>query len=220
MFDGKRHIWVGWIWDRATERDSGASQWGGTMSLPREISAGKDGQLLARPAPEVTAIFRRTVFDLRAKPTLTGAQPKWRYADGALVGEMPLAGSQCSFDAPDNYMVQCTVKLDPKAQLAIVLREQGKTGEGYRLTLRPALSEAEIAGPGFAWPRKIALDATKPITIQAFVQGTIIEAFINDQYAFTCRAYDYRSGKIGLNVTGGTVKVMGLRVLTPLSHTR
>ena len=83
-----------------------------------------------------------------------------------------------------------------------------------RLTLRPALGEAEISGPGFAWPRKIALDATMPIKIQAFVQGTIIEAFVNDQYAFTCRAYDYSQGGLSLEIVGGQMKILDLKVKT------
>jgi beta-fructofuranosidase len=39
MFDGKRHILVGWIRDLADDRDGGAEQWGGTMCVPRELSA-------------------------------------------------------------------------------------------------------------------------------------------------------------------------------------
>ena len=37
MFDGHRHIWVGWLWDRTGFRDAGGSQWGGTQCLPRVI---------------------------------------------------------------------------------------------------------------------------------------------------------------------------------------
>jgi beta-fructofuranosidase len=214
MFDGKRHIWTGWVWDRVPETDSGAMQWGGTQCLPREIYAGPAGQLYARPAPEVTAVFGKTVLDLAGKPDLAGARPQWRWEGGHLVGENA-GGSQCVFDVPDNYMLEAGLRLDPAAQLTLVMREQPHTAEGYRLVLRPRKMEAEINGPGFAWPRRIGLDATKPIKIQAFVQGTIIETFINDQYAFSCRAYNYRAGKLGLNISGGKAQVTSLTVKVP-----
>ena len=210
-FDGRRHIWTGWVWDRSPEHDTGAQQWGGSQSLPREIYAGPRGQLYARPAAEVTAVFGKTALDLAHRPDLAGARPQWQWDGAHLLGESA-GGSQCTFDVPDNYMLQCSLRLDPAAQFTLVMREQPRTGDGYRLVLRPRTMEAEISGPGFAWPRRIGLDATKPITIQAFVQGTIIETFINDQYAFSCRAYNYRKGKLGLNVTGGKAQVTSLTV--------
>ena len=108
-------------------------------------------------------------------------------------------------------MLQCTLQLDPKATFTLVMREQAD-GSGYKLTLRPAAGEAEIAGPAFRHPRRIQLDATKPIKIQAFVQGTMIETFINDAWALSCRGYDCRKGKLGLNVSGGSVRVLDLSV--------
>jgi hypothetical protein len=39
----------------------------------------------------------------------------------------------------------------------------------------------------------------------------MIETFINDQYALSCRAYDYPTGKLGLAVRGGGVKVLELK---------
>ncbi len=214
MFDGRRHIWTGWVWDRSPERDTGAQQWGGSQSLPREIYAGPGGQLYARPAAEVTAVFGKTVLDLTHRPELAGARPQWHFDAGRLLGESA-GGSQCVLDVPDNYMIQCTLRVDPAAEFTLVMREQPRTGDGYRLVLRPGKMEAEINGPGFAWPRRIGLDATKPITIQAFVQGTIIETFINDQYAFSCRAYNFRTGKLGLNVSGGQAQVTSLTVKVP-----
>ena len=54
----------------------------------------------------------------------------------------------------------------------------------------------------------------KPITVQAFVQGAIIECFINRQFAFTCRAYDYSKGDLSLEVAGGQMKILDLTVKT------
>ncbi|MHB1000227.1 MAG: GH32 C-terminal domain-containing protein [Armatimonadota bacterium] len=72
--------------------------------------------------------------------------------------------------------------------------------------------EVDLAGPGFSHPRKVVIDPVKPINIRTFVQGTMIECFINDQYAFSCRGYNSRKGGISLNVEGGEVKVTDLKI--------
>ena len=61
-------------------------------------------------------------------------------------------------------------------------------------------------------PRRIELDAAKPVTIQAFVLGSMIETFINDQYALSCRAYDEPTGKLGFSASGGDAAVLELKV--------
>jgi hypothetical protein len=109
------------------------------------------------------------------------------------------------FEVPDHYMMQATVQLDPQARTRRwSFREQ--PGLGRRLPAGAAArqGEAEINGPGFSYPRRCVIDAAKPVTIQAFVQGTMIETFINDAYAFSCRAYNFPSGRLGLNVAGGS----------------
>ena len=109
-------------------------------------------------------------------------------------------------------MLQCKVQMDPKAVLTLTMRQTDEPGSGYRLILRPEKQEAEIAGKTFHEPRRIELDASRPITIQAFVQGSMIETFIDDRYAFSCRGYDYATGRLGLSVSGGTMKVLDLMV--------
>jgi hypothetical protein len=50
--------------------------------------------------------------------------------------------------------------------------------------------------------------------VQAFVQGAIIECFINDRFAFTCRAYDYSKGCLSLETEGGQMEILDLAVRT------
>ena len=215
MFDGRRHVWTGWFRDLAGERDGGGLEWGGPQQcLPRELYAGPGGELYARPVDEVTAVFSETALDLATNPPVCSA-PQWRYEDGVLQGWSERTGSQQVFDVPDHYMMQARVQLDPEAQLTVVFREQPDSGDGYRLLLRPLQGEVEINGPGFRYPRRCALDASRPLTIQAFVQGTMIETFVNDAYAFSCRAYTFPKGQLGFNVSGGEVRLLELRVKTP-----
>jgi len=211
-FDGRRHVWTGWLWDRSPRADNGRPCWGGTQCLPRELYAGPGGQVYCRPVPEVSAVFTKCVLDLTQKPALATASERWHYTTEGLAGSGETAGSSCAVRVPDHYMLQCELELDPKAVFTLTMRQGEDADSGYALVLRPGKQEAEISSDSFREPRRIELDASRPISLQAFVQGSMIETFINDQYAFSCRGYDYPTGKLGLAVSGGGVKVSKLTV--------
>jgi beta-fructofuranosidase len=145
--------------------------------------------LLFKPVPEAVAVFTKTVEEISD------------VAEGLA-------------DVPDNYYLECQVELEPQAELQIVMRKQ-ISGKGYALSLRPAKGEGTISGPKFDYPRKVRLDASNPVTVQAFVQGSIIECFVNEAYAFSCRAYDFRSGKLGVGVTGGKGHIRHIAIKIP-----
>lgn len=192
MFDGRRHVWTGWISD-GSQRDGGGISWGGTQCLPRELYAGPDGQLYQRPVDEVTAVFSKSVFKMDASRDL---QPPF------------------ALEAPDHYMLQCQIRLDPQAPLTITMRQQADGTGGYHFVMRPKSQEAELNGPGFRYNRPCTFDTGKPVKFQAFVQGTIIECFVNDQFAYTCRAYTYPKGSLGFKVERGQAQVLRLEVKT------
>ena len=95
------------------------------------------------------------------------------------------------------------------------MRSGEKKDSGYHLVLRPERREAEIYGAKFNYPRTVAIDTAQPIKIQAFVLGSIIECFINDAYAFSCRAYDWRKGIASIAVSGGNATVEQCVVKVP-----
>ena len=215
MFDGHRNIWTGWLWDRSPLSDKGQPCWGGTQCLPRELYAGPGGQLYSRPVPEVSAVFAKCVVDMARKPVLVTRIGGWQYTAKGLAASADAAGSSCAIRVPDQYMLQCRLLLDPKAIFTLTMRQGDSTESGYSLTLRPGTQEAGISSGSFHETRQIELDASRPITIQAFVQGTMIETFIDDRYALSCRAYDYPTGNLGLAVSGGEVRLLELKVKVP-----
>lgn len=199
MFDGKRNILVGWIRDLGGNRDNGAEMWGGTMCLPRVAYEGPNGTLFFKPAPEVVDVFTKTVHS--AKLTVR-------------------PGDTITMEAPDNYMLDCRVRLEPHAEFAIAFREQKHGKRAYLLTISPGRSEAGLTGEDHSSARKCIVNTSKPIKIQAFLQGTILECFINDEYAFSRRVYNLAHGSLGLSVTGGAAKVEELQIRLPgINHT-
>jgi len=161
------------------------------MNLPRELYAGPEGQLYQRPLEEVTAAFTKTLLQF----------DKPRDVAAGLV-----------LQTPANYMLQCSVQLDPQATLAINMRQQPGPSGGYTLNLHPKSQEADLSGPGFRENRRCALDTGKPFKVQAFVEGSIIECFINDQVAVTCRAQHFPKGVLRFKVDGGKAEVLELKV--------
>ena len=184
VWDGKRHVWFG------------GWRTGGPMAMPREVYAGPDGLLYMKPVDEVLGIFKHTVLDLAGKPKLTRA------------------GSPVLFDVPDNYMLDCRVKLTPASRFTIAMRRQHATGDAYRLALLPGNGQLSLVGPGIKRTRPCPVDTSKPVKIQAFVQGGLIECFVNDQFAQTCRASRYTGGKLALSLDGGKAEIVKLLVKT------
>lgn len=214
-FDGRRHIWTGWIWDRADGRDAGDGTWGGTQCLPRELYPGPGGQLYCKPVDEVVAVYNRTVLTVAKEPAFTLADATWRVEGGVVQGPPLGSQSRCSLPVPADYLLDCRLKLTPTTRLTVALREQADTGEAYRLVLDVARGELTLGGGAFTFRRPCPVDASAPVKLQVFVQGTIIEAFVNDQYAQTCRAYDLHGGRLGLGVAGGPVTMSELAVRVP-----
>ena len=192
MFDGKRHIWTGWFGGDSPRNGNKKGGGGGTQCMPRELYADPGGQLYCKPVAEIIAVFKKTV----------------------LSKENIKVDATSTFDVPDNYMIECQVQLDPKAELVIALRQQPESGDAYRFTLSPEKSEAGLSVPEFSFKRPCPVDTTKPIKFQAFVHGKFVECFINDQYATSCRAYSYFKGKLTFEVKGGNAKVLSLSVKT------
>ena len=118
------------------------------------------------------------------------------------------------FTVPADYLLEAELKLEPASECSLVFHEQ-PGGEGYRLTLRPAASQVTLAGPGFSWPREgCRLDTAQPIRVRVFVMGDMLECFINDAWALSCRTYNYQEGTLGLVATAGRVTLGSLRIKT------
>jgi beta-fructofuranosidase len=212
LFDGKRRLIWGWIRDLKGNRDNGKGMWGGTLCLPREIFTGPSGRLYSRPAKEITAAFTETALELASAPPPDSMTGTWKYADGKLVSGPE--GGACRFKVPDDYMMQGTFKLDPAATLTVRMRRQEENNTGYPLVINPQKQEVILSRGKNRFGRGIELDAVEPITVQAFVQGSILECFINGKEAFTSRAYNYSHGDLSFEVDGGAAEILDLTVKT------
>ena len=191
MSDGKRRILIGWIGDYKNDSDAGEYEWGGTLSMPRELYADAAGQLYQRPVREVVRLFDRTA--LREKRV----------------------GLNTRYDLPENYMLTAT--LFPQSgfgQATLRFRESADRTEGYSLTVDFQTGEIGIGSRYRTFQRKCGIDPYAPLKIRLFVDGTIAECFVNDAYCFTMRIYDSLGTGVSFRSTapGLTVKDLVVRV--------
>ena len=223
QFDGKRHVVTGWLRDLEGDSDGGAFRWGGTQSIPRELFAGPAGELLSRPVPEARAAYAVAALDLANRPkvvNLTAAgEPSdapgpWRYEGGRLVGD-GAALTRARVAVPADYHLSLAVKLTgPAATFALALRQKDQPSSHYRLEVRPSRGEATLAGPKSDAVRPVPFAAGEDVRIEAFVQGSLIECFVNGGHAFSGRAYGNPDGTLDLLVTGGKAEVREFAVRT------
>jgi len=156
---------------------------GGVMPVPREVYAGPDGLLYMKPVKEALAVYKKTVLDLSGKPLPKGA-----------------------VDVPRHYLLDAQVKLAPKSSFTLVF------GGQYRMTLRPADRTLSLVGPRFNRTRPCPVDTSKPVKIQVFTEGKLIECFINDQFAQSCVIASPMSGQLEINADGGSVEILKMVV--------
>lgn len=174
MFDGRRHVWVGWAWDGPGQTDEavkgmGVLSWGGFMCLARELTAGPDGELHCRPVREEVSRHR----DVLSKPT------------SATPDRLRLKG---------DGMLECTAMVPEGGELTLHIREQSD-GRSYRFVVRPAAGQILLATPQSEWMREhCRIDGTQPLRLRVFIDGSILECFVNDAYAITRRVYDLDGG--------------------------
>lgn len=232
MWDGKRHVLTGWIRDLAEQQDRGAFLWGGTQCVPREAYVIDDPRdLRFRPVPEAVAVYATVLHDMSDMVPSVSQDAGWHSdADGHLRGEAPNGTRSLTCAPPPNYLFTCRLTPSRDARLRFVFRSQvpdarvfgaslaaatsvDSVGAGYTLEL--VENHAELRGAFFQSGREVVLPFGRPLTLTVFVQGSILECFVDDAYAFSCRAYDYRDGELKLDLVAGEVEIEQWQVRVP-----
>ena len=165
---------------------------GGIMPLPREVYAGPSGLLYMKPVDEVVAVYKKTVLDLSGKPAPTDA-----------------------VEVPRHYMLDARVKLVKDRSFELIL------GGQYRMTLTPSNGTLSLIGPGFKGrTRPCPIDTSKPVKIQVFTEGKLIECFINDQFAQSCVIRSPMHEQLGINADGAKIETLKILIASEQQGTR
>lgn len=222
LSDGKRRFLFGWLSTKAGDSDSGARQWGGDLMIPRELVVQSDGRLVEICPPEIlSACGPELPVDLDFR------LGSWqRDTDTFRVQRLDGFAYAVARGSPPNLLAQVSLNFAPDTRSAGVLfRASPDLSTYYALRLEPDRHRVVLE----RWPRsgreilcvpevyylaERTLDIVpgKPITVQLFLDESIIEAFVDGQYALCCRGYDYKQGDLGFFVEHGeaSFEVLGL----------
>jgi beta-fructofuranosidase len=162
--DGRRILW-GWIQERRPEAEYSAAGWAGIMSLPRVLTIGRDGRLRMSVAEEVQQ--------------LRGPERRMQVGKGS---DPNAAISLADFAG-------CCGELKVDARTDDPFELQFSTSDGIsRLQIKYDPSDPkEITIDG----QSLTLDSNErdELQLHAFVDGSVIELFLNNREALTKRFY-------------------------------
>ena len=200
---GKRILW-GWIPETRPLEEYKAAGWAGLMSLPRVLSMGADGRLRIGVAAEVNQLRGRVqTLSVTADEDSNRRQ----------IEAMSLEG--CSGE------ILCTVQNATEPFELVLSDSGGKAAPWLSLRYDP-LRAGQVSID--ARPLPVAPAANGNVELHLYVDGSVIEVFVNGSIAFTKRFYP--AGDIApalrMNWTGKTAKIASLSVwsLTPISPDR
>ncbi len=219
--DGSRRYLFGWNPTRKGERDDGAWEWGGCMTV-HEIYQNPNGTLAVR-MPQSTEGF----FPRREPVVVSILGAGWSRDGAVLRGRSPYASSfAVAGKTPQTYMASCVLRYEaPAGAFGMLLNLDEECTTGYFLRIEPArdlVSFGQI-GPGREWlldrmpelDQVAQLDDGAEIHLKVIVDGTAFVAYLNDRVSLSGRMYTNGGGRIGYFVDGNAVTVQEPQVRTP-----
>lgn len=210
---GERYF-IGWIATKDGERDAGAWQWAGTMSVLRARQL-PDGSLGFGLPPAVTSRYSE-VRDLRHElRPLDEADA--RVGHGALDRYAAWIGAEL----PAEALVEADFDIAPSTQACGILLRTTEDGEiGYVVRLEPQRNRMTFD----RWPRPTtgleqwqiggdiphAVELERPVdlkpgphTLQIHLDHDICVVVVDDHVALSTRIYDRPRGRIGVFASDG-----------------
>lgn len=185
--EGELPVLFGWV--PATASRPGRQPWGGHLALPRVVFSLGDGALGTRLPERLARVFDKLPWQLRDDIVIT-------HASHAVLGQWQNLAFECMLEfATSETTVK--VKIPP-------------LGEVVLHTSRLAVLDAE----GECWSElPVVLPAGKPVTVQLFVDGDIVELFVADRYSLAARLPGQKGGlRLVMDAAGPQAKARGLRV--------
>lgn len=237
--DGKRRIQWGNIYEREELSNRGRWAYAGDFALPRELRSLEDGSLAVSLPTEVVASFGQEVpFSVEAK------MGDWAQSDGGL--KVDATGSYAySFlreNAEDAVMLRATLNLqEGNAVFGVLLKSASDLDPSWELAFEPARHRVcitryprpldpfwvslnpeidvpphEVDGPNMV-ERPMEIRHGEDIDVKIVIDGSCVEAFVDDRLALSYRIYDPENGKdfsnFGFFVEDGRLSVKNPRIL-------
>jgi beta-fructofuranosidase len=200
---GNRILW-GWIRETRKLEDYKASGWAGVMSLPRVLSLAPDGRIRTSVAKEVSQLRKREQTIHVTKDEMENQRQIAGLRVGGRAGE-----------------ILCTVHRESEPLQLSLYSSAGAADLWLSLRYDPRhLGEILIDNQPFP----LTSAAQEDLNLHLYIDGSVIEVFVNSQVVYTKRIYPLSSSAedLCLQWTGRTSNIVGLSVwqLSPISADR
>jgi beta-fructofuranosidase len=214
--DGKRRLAFGWNPTRKGDTDAGAWEFGGCMVIHEMVKKGK-GELGLHALPEHANQF--------SEPTILSFHShwgEWESTENTFVAKSTDGSSACTLgDMPECCMIDATIECSPGTRDCGIFLHTDPGIEGYyQLRWEPDRRRVVYdrwPRPGdepFMMERPVEPAPDGLLHLKVIVDGTVMVAYINESVALSHRAYDHRSGRLGLFVTEGSARFSQVRMST------
>ena len=196
--DGNRMLW-GWITETRPDADLITAGWAGAMSLPRVLSLNLQNELQTESAHVVRKL----------RGAHTGINP-----------EQSAATRQKNLDTLriHDLAAELEVQLLPKAD-EFALRLQSDLGDFATIACSNQSGGGQLRVNTVTAP--LPGVAGSPVHLHAFLDGSVLEVFVNGTTSLTARIYQIPSGPLRIMIEGD-VELTSLDIwqMTPISEDR
>ena len=237
LTDGKRRFQWGNIYEREGLNNEGKWTYAGDMAIPHELLQREDGSLAVCVPHEIVDSFHKPV----AKE-FSPVMGTWEQGEDFVRVESTATFSYGFFkeESRDALMFHAKLTLeDGYGAFGLLLKSTEGLSPSWELifeptrsrvsitrypcaldpfweTLNPKVKDApmEVDGPRTI-ERPIHIERGKEIDVKAFVDGSFVECFVNDELALSFRIYDPYGQpfhKFGLFVEDGTLEVTNIKL--------
>jgi beta-fructofuranosidase len=201
--DHGQRIMFGWLWEGRDEAAQRAAGWAGVMSLPRVLLPRSDGALGVLPAPELRSLrgWHTRVENTTVNPAST-TRVQLQGAALEIVAEfLPSQAARFGLKvrcAPDGSE-QTRIAYDPRSGWLSIDREQ---------------SSLDTAVHREPHGTHVRLADGETLTLQIFVDHSVVEVYANSRACLTSRVYPSRADSVGVEIfaRGGPAQLHTLDV--------
>jgi beta-fructofuranosidase len=195
--DGNRILW-GWIPETRSDAELVAAGWAGAMSLPRVLSLNSKGELQTEVSPSVSS--------LRTDHTRIG--PEQRAATRqTLLNELRIR----------DLCAELEVDLFPKND-KFGLRLQSEEGDFITISYSNKDHAHQLQVNSITVPSSGSPGS--PVRLHLFVDGSVIELFVDNTTAISARVYRKASGPLRLKLEEAELTSLDAWQIQPISNDR
>lgn len=210
--DGQNRYAMGWIRTKSQSKDSGAWEWAGHLSFPRQLVQDSDGTLYSKLPEQFQVLKGSDQYN-----SLTGQCPqvlfgKWSTATfpiktqgTQLYAEVEFPNEYSSFEATFEF----SLGTNTHCAGIILQADPDANHPGYEVALDRKHSQLLFRKHGkrfgsYTW-QDLFLEEDDLIRLRVIVEPGLIEIFVNDRYALCSSFYHYREdSKVSFFVEEGS----------------